>query len=134
MGSDGKPAKLVLVRNPWGSYEWKGDFSDNSHLWTKQAKQHLKTTLNWEPSDDGTFFMTVQDFCKHFKIFFQCKYVDNYQFSYLLLPIIEKEAVMSKMIIYESGVYTIGLSQKDSRCFKETSSYNYASCRVVIAH
>lgn len=51
-----------------------------------------------------------------------------------MLPITEDEAIMTKIEVHESGPYTIGLSQKDSRCFKETSNYNYGSCRVLIAH
>jgi hypothetical protein len=26
--------KLVNIRNPWGSFEWDGDWSDHSPLWT----------------------------------------------------------------------------------------------------
>ena len=27
-------AKVVKLRNPWGNFEWKGDWSDSSPLWT----------------------------------------------------------------------------------------------------
>ena len=30
--SDGH--KLVCLRNPWGNFEWQGDWSDHSDLWT----------------------------------------------------------------------------------------------------
>jgi hypothetical protein len=30
--------KLVCVRNPWGQGEWKGDWSDDSELWTKRIQ------------------------------------------------------------------------------------------------
>ena len=26
--------KLLKMRNPWGSFEWKGLYSDNSNKWT----------------------------------------------------------------------------------------------------
>jgi len=26
--------RLVQIRNPWGSGEWKGRWSDNSRVWT----------------------------------------------------------------------------------------------------
>ena len=34
----GKDIKLLKLRNPWGSGEWQGDWSDNSPLWTPQLK------------------------------------------------------------------------------------------------
>ena len=31
---DYKGVKLLQIRNPWGSFEWDGDWSDNSPKWT----------------------------------------------------------------------------------------------------
>jgi hypothetical protein len=36
MEADGH--KLVQLRNPWGQGEWKGDWSDDSELWTTRMK------------------------------------------------------------------------------------------------
>jgi len=30
--------KLVCLRNPWGSSEWTGDWSDESEKWNKRLK------------------------------------------------------------------------------------------------
>ena len=30
----GQRHRLLQLRNPWGDSEWKGDWSDHSHLWT----------------------------------------------------------------------------------------------------
>ena len=30
----GKLTKIVQLRNPWGSFEWKGDWGDDSDIWT----------------------------------------------------------------------------------------------------
>jgi len=30
----GNAIKLVQLRNPWGRFEWFGDWGDNSDLWT----------------------------------------------------------------------------------------------------
>ena len=33
-----KGVKLLNIRNPWGSFEWDGDWADNSQLWTEEMK------------------------------------------------------------------------------------------------
>ena len=35
---DGKKVRLIQLRNPWGSHEWNGDWSDKSKLWTKELR------------------------------------------------------------------------------------------------
>lgn len=40
----GKKIRLVKVRNPWGSHEWTGDWSDNSPLWTPRLLKELDQT------------------------------------------------------------------------------------------
>jgi hypothetical protein len=37
--------RLLRLRNPWGGFGWKGDYSDNSSKWTA----YLKEELNFEP-------------------------------------------------------------------------------------
>jgi hypothetical protein len=51
--------KIVNIRNPWGSFEWTGDWSDNSHLWTSQIKQEVGFD---GMKEDGIFWMSFQDF------------------------------------------------------------------------
>ncbi len=33
--------KLVKIRNPWGDFEWNGDWGDDSDLWTPQLEKQL---------------------------------------------------------------------------------------------
>jgi len=53
---DGK--QLVCCRNPWGSGEWTGPYSDKSDEMTDE----LKEALNHEGKVDGTFWMAIEDF------------------------------------------------------------------------
>uniref|UniRef100_A0A7S2ECG6 Calpain catalytic domain-containing protein n=1 Tax=Ditylum brightwellii TaxID=49249 RepID=A0A7S2ECG6_9STRA len=55
---------LIQLRNPWGTYEWKGDWSDKSDLWDKHP--NIKKKLNFVDVDDGAFWMTYEDFIKVF--------------------------------------------------------------------
>ena len=34
----GKDVRLLKLRNPWGTGEWTGAWSDNSNLWTEPLK------------------------------------------------------------------------------------------------
>jgi len=54
--------KLIRIRNPWGEHEWLGKWSDGSSDWTPEIKAHF----NYEFGDDGTFFMSFEDFIQHF--------------------------------------------------------------------
>lgn len=56
--------KFVQLRNPWGSFEWKGAWSDHSMLWDTYPK--VKEKLKYTKSDDGLFWMSFSDFCRHF--------------------------------------------------------------------
>ena len=47
----GNRVNLVKLRNPWGKFEWTGDWSDKSPLWPKNYSHVLD-------EDDGCFWMS----------------------------------------------------------------------------
>ena len=51
--------QLLNLRNPWGSFEWDGDWSDDSPLWTEEIKNKINPIFN---SEDGLFWMCFKDF------------------------------------------------------------------------
>ena len=53
----GEIVKLLKVRNPWASNEWKGAWSDGSGEWTPQ----LDAKLGHTNEDDGVFFIPYDD-------------------------------------------------------------------------
>ena len=63
--------RLLQIRNPHGKGEWKGEFSDNSHVWEKllQNKQAGLEDDNMDVAglersgrDDGKFWISYDDF------------------------------------------------------------------------
>lgn len=55
---EGKETKLLKLRNPWGTGEWTGDWSDKSELWTPA----LKKKVGFTDVDDGVFFIELDDY------------------------------------------------------------------------
>ena len=54
--------RLIQIRNPWGQTEWNGAYSDSDSAWTPQ----LSGECGHVDQNDGTFFMSLDDFCKWF--------------------------------------------------------------------
>ncbi|XP_052247024.1 calpain-B-like isoform X2 [Dreissena polymorpha] len=58
--------KLVRIMNPWADgTEWKGSWSDNDVNWN-WVDERTKEHLGLRSKDDGEFWMSFRDFCKHF--------------------------------------------------------------------
>jgi hypothetical protein len=55
--------QLMNIRNPWGDFEWTGDWSTNSDLWTEEMKEEVKPVLD---STDGSFWMSYSDVLLNF--------------------------------------------------------------------
>lgn len=62
----GRDIRLIRIRNPWGSVEWNGAWSDNSREW-EQIPQHQRRSLGLVTEDDGEFWMEFRDFKRHFE-------------------------------------------------------------------
>ncbi|EJC98426.1 cysteine proteinase [Fomitiporia mediterranea MF3/22] len=55
--------KFLKIRNPWGSSEWTGRWSDGSKEWTQEWLSAL-APLEHQFGDDGVFVMEYCDFLK----------------------------------------------------------------------
>ncbi|XP_072005957.1 calpain-5-like isoform X2 [Engystomops pustulosus] len=72
--------RLIRLRNPWGSGEWNGAWSDKSEEWKKvsrREREKLGVTVN----DDGEFWMSWDDFCSHFTDITLCRRVNTHLLS-----------------------------------------------------
>jgi calpain-15 len=49
--------RLLKLRNPWGHYSWKGDWSDDSDVWTDE----LRDILMPHGASEGVFWISFED-------------------------------------------------------------------------
>jgi calpain-15 len=55
---------LLRLRNPWGTFEWKGAWSDGAPEWNKHKS--IKDLIKPVEADDGAFWIEWEDFCNAF--------------------------------------------------------------------
>ena len=119
---------LVKLRNPWGESEWQGDWSDESSLWTPELKQQV----NLEDKNDGTFFMSFEDFCKYFSDVQICRVHDDYNYSHHKTHVDPNHAVYVRFTIEKAGHYYITINQKSKRFFQESDGYQYSDVFLIV--
>jgi hypothetical protein len=121
--------RILMIRNPWGQQEWTGDWSDNSSKWTPE----LKAQLNWESSDDGRFWMSIEDFCHYFSNVTICRVHDNYFYEGMhLTQSVGLFNVIEVRLSNPGNTYFI-VTQNDSRRYGEESGYEYYPVRIIVA-
>ena len=101
----GQEVNLVKLRNPWGSFEWQGDWGDKSRCWTPKLKEELQVV----DADDGTFWMAFEDFKQYFTRFQLCKYRDGYEYSSFKLNPKKKYHLVS-FEAFTGGLHTFSVS------------------------
>ncbi|OMJ71945.1 hypothetical protein SteCoe_29734 [Stentor coeruleus] len=129
--------RLINIRNPWGNFEWEGDWSDKSPLWTPEMKAEIKPVLD---DNDGTFWICYEDFIKQFDGVNICK-IDQYQelrikgiFERKLIG--EQEWVSSKNYFIVTSKkdteITIGIHQEDERNYGVDIKRSYIDLGIVV--
>ena len=115
--------KLINLRNPWGHGEWSGDWCDSSIKWTKDIRNQCN---NYEIQNDGSFWMSFEDFYKFFIIGGICHFYQNYHYSFLHIfkETAIKGAFISKLIINENNTHCFLMShQKNPRVILRNGLY-----------
>lgn len=125
----GNVIKLVKIRNPWGTGEWKGAWNDNDSKWNPT----LMKQVGHRKADDGIFFMPFADFKEFF---------DNYTITYYnpkniycaqqytSLP--SKDTTIN-FEVTTAGEYFFSIHQVNSRHFPKKDKYCYTTVKLVIS-
>jgi calpain-15 len=107
---DGKE-RLVKLRNPWGTFEWSGNYSDDSSKWTDDLKKELEL----KPDEkDGIFWMPYEDFLELFYMTDICYCQEGYVRSSFTTSIHSKTFKFT-VPPGNPGRYSFCLSHKDPR-------------------
>jgi len=125
---DGK-IRLLKLHNPWGNQEWNGPWSDGSKEWTAEVLNQLGHTF----ADDGTFFISYQDFLRFYPVIdrirlFGDDWTINQQWVAVNVPwTVDYLDTSFKVTITKEGPVVLVLSQPDTRYFKGlTGRYKYS--------
>ena len=121
--------RIVKLRNPWGSGEWKGEWSDEDEKWTEGLKEALGFTGN---KDDGIFFMKWDDFLQYYSDVQICYYHDGYKYSAEKFESKRNETVFLKFTIEEEGLYYFSVNQRNRRFFPQNAGYRYTHIGWVL--
>ena len=125
--ADGEDVRLVLLRNPWGNFEWSGAWGDDSELWTDDIKKQVGYS-----NEEGLFWMCLDDVCHYFSRIQICHVDDDYQYSFMRSTHLPGSYSLIRLVVTGDGEHTISVAQTDDRCFKRDSPYDYSNCRMII--
>ncbi|OMJ74153.1 hypothetical protein SteCoe_26972 [Stentor coeruleus] len=121
--------RLLNIRNPWGGTEWTGDWSDSSSLWTPE----IKKKLGWEDKDDGSFWMSFEDFKHYFSGVTICRVHDDYNYQAMHKNQKQGDFSVFKVNLAKGGDTYFMVTHADSRRFGGDDNYEYSPLRIVVA-
>lgn len=115
-----KGKRLVKVRNPWGTDEWRGAWSDGSEQWTGEWLGLLNHTFG----DDGVFWISYEDLLEKYTNFNRTRLFDKdwqvvQQWITVNVPwTADYNDTKFRLVITKRSPVVVALSQLDDRYFK----------------
>ena len=82
----GETVRLIKVRNPWGSEQYAGDYSDDSWKWTPELRAAVEAELGDAAvsSNEGIFFMDIASYKRNFQLTVVNQDTRNWNLDYFL--------------------------------------------------
>jgi hypothetical protein len=136
---EGSEVRLLKMRNPWGSSEWTGAWSDNSSLWTDELREQLDSSAE----EDGVFFIPFEDYIRHFATTSICVNNDpeKYFHSYCMFDFgsngVQKQTFTFELTepVPADEVFTISVAQQGPRlkCDRlRQGAFNPAAIKIML--
>jgi hypothetical protein len=125
--------KLLKIRNPWGQFEWKGDFSDKSPMW--DTYPGLKEKVDFKNRNDGIFFMKFDDYLTFFPYTYICKYENGFKYHYKKVEQESRDSMISlKFFIDKPTNIYLSLHQKQQRFYSSMiKNYKVKLAKIILA-
>lgn len=105
------PVTLVQIRNTWAPFEWDGEWSDNSPLWTDDV---VKKVGFVPAKEEGLFWMNLDDFVNEFTRFSFKRMQDQLKYSIRDCGHEKGNFSVERLKIEESGPVSLILGQNAS--------------------
>ncbi|RWS27772.1 calcium-dependent cysteine protease-like protein [Leptotrombidium deliense] len=123
--------RLIRLRNPWGHFSWKGDWSDNCTLWSNT----LRNKLMPHGADDGLFWMSFQDMLKYFDSIDVCKVRSDWneiRVEGVLPPFADKENLaLIVLTVCEATEIEFSLFQENQRNTQKSQRSQLDLCILI---
>ena len=134
------PVQLLQLRNPWGSFEWKGAFGPGTAEWTPDVRKQM-VGVDPDAPEDGCFWMKVDDFGKYFAGVQICRASRGWKHTSEDVDALAGKVTVMTLSVHGSEPVTLDLSvhQTDRRVHRATpgfddDSFEYLGVRIMLVH
>lgn len=121
--------QLIKIRNPWGQFEWKGDWSDKSALWTPEIADYVGQNY----VDDGIFFISLEDYVQEFEWSVVCTYDDHSKLSTMRVSHDQGSKASVVFEIKRTQDVCISLFQTPVRMIPKSADYSIKLAHLKLA-
>lgn len=121
-------AQIVKIRNNWGNFEWEGDWSPDSKLWTKS----IKDEIDWEDGENGVLYMSLEDYHQNFATTIICKINPAYHHSTMeVRQDIGSESILKFSLLSDQTAF-FTLSQLAFRIVPKEYNYHPYNAKMIL--
>ena len=126
---DEKKVYLIKLGNPWGTNDWKGNWSDSSPCWTKEFINYFKYTRQ----KDGTLYIDLNDYIYFFGSTCICHllYGALVKYFYFEYQSYFKSPAIFNLVIKEKANTSISILYKKSRFNRELGKLSHPFSLVL---
>lgn len=109
--------RLLRLRNPWGRFSWKGDWSDKSPMWNKISSA-ARDQMMLHGEQEGVFWISLEDLLKYFDSVDICKVRDDWRETRVegTFPVNAREDFkMVRLTVFYTSEVEVGVFQEGVR-------------------